>query len=239
MVPRLRPASRLAGACLAAGLTSTMLAAFLLPGTAVRPRAAAPAPSSGPTVVYAWTPGPGRPERAGSLPSGATAAAPELRPLPAQRPAAPAGARPRAPVPAEAEAEGRRPGPTPETNAAGAGAAAGWPAEAPPSTTANTAGAPAGLPVPVPAPARAASAPLRLDRSVVREASRTSRSSVQQMAEAAGQTAGDAPVSGSERLADSVARTVKPDCLPPGGAYGLLTPLVAAYKMATDTCRNR
>ena len=216
-----------------------MLAAFLLPGTAVRPRAAAPAPSSGPTVVYAWTPGPGRPERAGSLPSEATAAAPELRPLPAQRPAAPAGARPRASVPAEAEAEGWRPGPPPQTNAAGAGAAAGWPAEAPPTTVATPAGAPAGLPVPVPAPARAASAPLRLDRSVVREASRASRSSVQQMAEAAGQTAGDAPVSGSERLADSVARTVKPDCLPPGGTYGLLTPLVAAYKMATDTCRNR
>ena len=216
-----------------------MLAAFLLPGTAVRPRAAAPAPSSGPTVVYAWTPGPGRPERAGSLPSGATAAAPELRPLPAQRPAAPAGARPRASMPADAEAEGWRPGPPPETNAAGAGAAAGWPAEAPPSTVATPAGAPAGPPVLVPVPVRAASAPLRLDRSVVREASRASRSSVQQMAEAAGQTAGDAPVSGSERLADSVARTVKPDCLPPGGTYGLLTPLVAAYKMATDTCRNR
>jgi hypothetical protein len=98
---------------------------------------------------------------------------------------------------------------------------------------------PAAAGITVGAPARAASAPLRLDRSVVREASRASRSSVQQMAEAAGQRAGDAPVSGSERLAESVARTVKPDCLPAGGTYGLFTPLVAAYKMATDTCRNR
>ena len=37
------PLRYLTPACLAAGLTSTMLAAFLLPGTAVRPRAAAPA----------------------------------------------------------------------------------------------------------------------------------------------------------------------------------------------------
>lgn len=90
-----------------------------------------------------------------------------------------------------------------------------------------------------PAPARSASAPLRLDRPVLREASRAGRSAVQQMAEASGQPAGDEPVSGSQRLAESVARSVKPDCLPPGGAYGLFTPLVAAYKMATDTCRNR
>jgi hypothetical protein len=116
-----------------------------------------------------------------------------------------------------------------------AGATAGSPAPAASSPeTSSTAAAVAAV-----APARAASAPLRLDRSVVREASRASRSSVQQMGEAAGQTAGDAPVSGSERLAESVARTVKPDCLPPGGTYGLFTPLVAAYKLATDTCRIR
>ena len=59
------------------------------------------------------------------------------------------------------------------------------------------------------------------------------------MAEASGQQAGDAPVGAQQRLAESVARTVKPDCLPPGGAHGLLTPFVAAYKIATDTCRNR
>jgi hypothetical protein len=108
-----------------------------------------------------------------------------------------------------------------------------------PDPAAATAAISSAAPALAPAPARPASAPLRLDRHVVREASRASRSAVQQMAEASGQPAGDGPVGADQRLADSVARTVKPDCLPPGGTHGLFTPLVAAYRMATDTCRNR
>jgi hypothetical protein len=82
---------------------------------------------------------------------------------------------------------------------------------------------------------------LRLDGSVIREASRASRSAVQQMAEASGRPAGDAPVGADQKLADGVARSVKPDCFPPGGAAGagLLAPFVSAYLIATDKCRSR
>ena len=222
MSPRLRPAPRVASACLAAGLTTTMLAAFLLPGAA-RLRPTAPAPASGATVVYAWTLDPARalPPTAGR--SDQVGADTEARPAARVR-------QPQWRERPERSERSERSGPAdPAPPAPGArvleAAAAG------PST--NTT-------VTAPAPARAASTPpLRLDRSVVREASRASRSTVQQMAEASGQPAGDGPVSAEQRLANSVARTVKPDCLPPGGTHGLLTPIVAAYKIATDTCRNR
>jgi hypothetical protein len=221
-------APRVASACLAAGLTMTMLGAFLLPGRGP----SATAPGSGTAVVYAWAPG-WAPAPTLARP-GFAAAAPEGRPpmLPTpSRPSLPAGAAPPGPDTAsdaaadEARVTLARPAP--------AGVSGSAAAESQPAAVAITGGPQ------TPAPARAASAPLRLDRSVVREASRISRSAVQQMAEAAGQTAGDAPVSASERLAESVARTVKPDCLPPGGSYGLLNLPVAAFLMATDTCRNR
>jgi hypothetical protein len=80
---------------------------------------------------------------------------------------------------------------------------------------------------------------LRLDGEVLRQALRASKSPVRQMAEAGSTPLPTGPAGADERRAEAVARTVKPDCLPPGGTYGLLTPLVAAYKMATDTCRNR
>ena len=223
---------RATSALLAAAVTLAMLAAFLLPGPSGLRRAT----PAGQMLVYA-------------RPLAAFGAAPAAPTPPARSPAAGA-VRPSAsaaPVPATPAAAGAAAGPDPQAArrepaepvapAVGplAGANAGSPAPAASSPDTNSAAAA----VAAVAPARTASAPLRLDRSVVREASRASRSSVQQMAEAAGQTAGDAPVSGSERLAESVARTVKPDCLPPGGTYGLFTPFVAAYKLATDTCRIR
>jgi hypothetical protein len=224
-----------ASACLAAGLTTTMLAAFLLPGAA-RLRPTAPAPASGATVVYAWTldparalpPTAGRSDQVGADTEGRPAARvrqPQWRERPerSERSERSGPADPAPPAPAARVLE-----------------AAVAPPEAAPAAAALTPGPSTNTTVTAPAPARAASTPpLRLDRSVVREASRASRSTVQQMAEASGQPAGDGPVSAEQRLANSVARTVKPDCLPPGGTHGLLTPIVAAYKIATDTCRNR
>jgi hypothetical protein len=223
---------RATSALLAAAVTLAMLAAFLLPGPSGLRRAT----PSGQMLVYARplaafgaapaapTP-PARSTAAGAIRPSASAA-----PLPAMPAATRASAGP------DPQAARREPA-EPVAPVVGplAGATAGSPAPAASSPDTNSAAAA----VAAVAPARTASAPLRLDRSVVREASRASRSSVQQMAEAAGQTAGDAPVSGSERLAESVARTVKPDCLPPGGTHGLFTPFVAAYKLATDTCRIR
>ena len=87
--------------------------------------------------------------------------------------------------------------------------------------------------------APAASAPLRLDRSVLREAARASRSEVARMADASGTPLGDGPRGRDERLAAEVASTARPDCLPlsnPGGDL-LLTPLLALAGKLSGKCR--
>ena len=84
-----------------------------------------------------------------------------------------------------------------------------------------------------------ASAPLRLDRSVLREANRASRSEVQRMADASGQRTGDPPRGAAARLAEGVTESAKPDCAPlsnPGGDL-LLTPLLALAGKLTDRCK--
>lgn len=228
---------RVASALLAAAVTLVLLAAFLVPG------APGPTPApKGPAVaapVWVWLPGarpaaqPGGAQPPGVLPPGAGPASPaagDARPLPRVAPPARTERSAAALLPPArvegAAAEGAGPAEAGSPGAAAAGLA--------PQAAAIT------LPAPhAPAPAGAASAALRLDRAVVREASRASRSAVQQMADASGQPAGDAPSGANQRLAESVARSVKPDCLPPGGTYGLLTPIVAAYQLATDRCRPR
>ena len=88
---------------------------------------------------------------------------------------------------------------------------------------------------PVPEPERAASAPLRLDDQVIREASRASRSEARRLADASGVHLADARPSKQERLAASVAGTGKPACLEPGGS--LLSIFVIAYQAAREACR--
>lgn len=220
---------RAASALLAAALTLTLLAAFLQPGAArLRPPLAS---AAGATPVFVQP-----------LPAAKAGAEPARLAGGAAGPPAPRAARPGRPRPQETPAQPAGPLPVAvqaEVRAEPAGAAAPPGAPELPRAVPDPAAATAAISSAAPAPARPASAPLRLDRHVLREASRASRSAVQQMAEASGQPAGDGPVGADQRLADSVARTVKPDCLPPGGTHGLFTPLVAAYRMATDTCRNR
>lgn len=223
---------RLVSACLAAGLTLVMLVAFLLPGPALE-RPSAPRASGTGTPVFAQiVGGPGaqapqapRRPRADPNPRDARRAAlpqPAAGPAPERQAASPGtGGAPAAPVPQEASARSAAP-----ANEA--------PAE--PASGTRAGPAPADL---APRTARAASAALQLDRHVVREASRASRSAVQRLAEASGQPAGDAPKGADATLAESVARTVKPDCFPPGGSAGLLSPIVSAWLIATDQCRNR
>jgi hypothetical protein len=129
----------------------------------------------------------------------------------------------------------------PATESAGAAQLTATAEERTRGVSASAAGAAsaAGVAAVAPVPPRAASAPLRLDGSVVREASRASRSPVHQMAEASGRPAGDAPVGADQKLADGVARSVKPECFPAGGTAGLLSPLYSAYLIATDKCRTR
>lgn len=90
-----------------------------------------------------------------------------------------------------------------------------------------------------PAAPAAASAPLRLDGEVLRRALRASKSPVRQMAEAGSTPLATGPAGADERRAQAVARTVKPDCFANSGGLLLLTPLVAAYQLARDTCRIR
>lgn len=228
---------RIASALLAATVTLVLLAAFLVPGV----RRPTPAPKSPAVVapVWVWLAGarpvaqPGGAQPPGAPPRSGGAASPpaaDARPPPGVAPPA-RGERSAAAVLPQARvdgavAEGAAPAEAGSPGAAAAGRV--------PQAATITPPAP-----PAPAPAGAASAALRLDRAVVREASRASRSAVQQMADARGQPAGDDPSGVNQRLAESVARSVKPDCLPPGGAAGLLTPIVAAYQLATDRCRPR
>lgn len=216
------PVPRAAPALMAVVATLTMLAAFLRPARTPYPIGVPDLPEAVPVFVRpvaalkrAQVPAPG--------PALLPAADPQAAPLQLPR------ADPRRPSEQAPGWTGDGPAHTrpPRLDPAAAGEAQ---AHAPPT---------ASITPPLPPPARAASAALRLDRAVVREASRASRSAVQQMADASGRPAGDAPAGAEQRLADSVARTLQPDCMPPGGTHGLLTPFVAAYKIATDQCRHR
>lgn len=86
-----------------------------------------------------------------------------------------------------------------------------------------------------PPPKDAASAPLRLDASVLRRAASDSKSEIRTLAEASGTYVGDAAMSGQERLAQGVARTAKPDCLRQGGS--LLDVFVIAFQAFGDKCK--
>jgi hypothetical protein len=80
-----------------------------------------------------------------------------------------------------------------------------------------------------------ASAPLRLDGSVLREAAGQSKSAVQQMADASGQPPDTQRATASEKLAAGVERTVKPDCLAPGAS--LLELPIRLFQAATAKCK--
>jgi hypothetical protein len=80
-----------------------------------------------------------------------------------------------------------------------------------------------------------ASAPLRLDGSVLRQAASESKSAVQQMADASGQSPDTQHASAAEKLAAGVQRTGKPDCLAPGAS--LLDLPVRIYQAATSRCK--
>ena len=119
------------------------------------------------------------------------------------------------------------------------------PAEPPTAATVSTPNPAPTITLSGPAPDAArppvppASAPLRLDRSVLREANRASRSEVQRMADASGQRTGDPPRGAAARLAEGVTESAKPDCAPlsnPGGDL-LLTPLLALAGKLTDRCK--
>lgn len=87
----------------------------------------------------------------------------------------------------------------------------------------------------VASPVPAASAPLRLDPEVLREAYRASKSALRQMGESSGAYLGEPAVSREEQLARAVARTEKSDCLRPGGS--LLSALVVAYELLREQCK--
>ncbi|MEK8047629.1 hypothetical protein [Ideonella margarita] len=85
--------------------------------------------------------------------------------------------------------------------------------------------------------ASSASAPaLRLDASVIRAANQASKSRFQQMAEASGAYAGDAPVTEREKLEAGVAQAVKPGCMAAGGS--LIAIFTIPIALATDKCRG-
>jgi hypothetical protein len=81
-----------------------------------------------------------------------------------------------------------------------------------------------------------ASAPLRLDGSVLRQAAGESKSAVQQMADASGQSPDTQRPSAAEKLATGVQRTGKPDCLAPGGG-DLRETVARIYQTITAKCK--
>jgi hypothetical protein len=88
------------------------------------------------------------------------------------------------------------------------------------------------------APAAPASAPLRLDAAVIREAHRASKGPMRQLAEASGTYTGTQPVSKEEKLAAAVADTGKPDCVgKDSGGSGLLSPIVMVYLAVRGQCK--
>lgn len=217
---------RLAGVVWAAGMSTLLLWAFMQPAVVgwSRPGAssqmAATPVYARPVAAPADPAGPMQPARSVRAPAAANAAA--LQAPRAVAPTPPVATMPAPEAAATAQATATVEERTPGVSASAVGAASA-----------------AGVAAAAPVPPRAASAPLRLDGSVIREANRASRSTVHQMAEASGRPAGDEPVGASQRLADGVAKSVKPDCFPPGGTAGLLSPLYSAYLIATDKCRTR
>ena len=81
-----------------------------------------------------------------------------------------------------------------------------------------------------------ASAPLRLDLETIRAANRASKSDAQNLAENSGTYFGDDPKSKSEKIAESVSRTGKPDCLAPNPAGSLLSVIDIAIRAAIKKC---
>lgn len=150
------------------------------------------------------------------------------RPLPAKR-TEPTAARPREATAGEAPRGITTPEPATVTTAAPAPTA-----EAVAAASAAAASAAAAAT----AAARPASAPLRLDAQVLREAALASKSAVRRLGDASGTYRGDGPVSRSEQLGRSVAETAKSDCVgKDSGGAGLLSPLVMAYLAATGKCK--
>lgn len=88
----------------------------------------------------------------------------------------------------------------------------------------------------VTAPEPPASAPLRLHGSVLRQAAGESKSAVQQMADASGQSPDTQRATATEKLAADIERTGKPDCLAPGSG-NLLEAVARAYQTATGRCK--
>lgn len=114
----------------------------------------------------------------------------------------------------------------------------GKPSENPPALMPATIGLPPAAsaePDPAMAPA---SAPLRLDRSVIRTAAQAAKTDLQTMAEASGTYIGDKPISQAEKLAKGVARSEKPDCFgPQTGGAGLLAVVIIPIMVMTDKCK--
>lgn len=82
-------------------------------------------------------------------------------------------------------------------------------------------------------PAVPASAPLRLDQGVVRNAAAASKGIVQRMAEASGQTLGDAAPSVEARMGETIQRAHIGDCVGPNPEGSLLSiPLIALAALA-------
>jgi hypothetical protein len=87
-------------------------------------------------------------------------------------------------------------------------------------------------------PPTPASAPLRLDAHVLREAHRASKSPMRQLADASGAYTSTGPVSKEEKLAQAVADTGKPDCVgKDSGGAGLLSPIVMVYLAVRGQCK--
>jgi hypothetical protein len=110
--------------------------------------------------------------------------------------------------------------------AAPAATAAAEPAQAP--AAADTAS--------ITPPQTTASGPLRLDGSVLRQAAGQSKSAVQQMADASGQSPDTQRATDSEKLAGGVERAGKPDCLAPGGG-DLRETVARIYQTITAKCK--
>ncbi len=80
-----------------------------------------------------------------------------------------------------------------------------------------------------------ASAPLRLDGSVLRQAAGQSKSAVQQLADGSGNSLDTPRATASEKLAAGVESAVKPDCLAP--AVSLLDLPIRIFQAATQRCK--
>lgn len=150
-------------------------------------------------------------------------ATPKLSPMPGPRPAT---ERTKAPPPVRSVESSRLPGIEPITEPISSSEPAG-----------SAPRAAASAPEPTAGPQDTPAAPLRLDPSVLRQASEASKSSARQMAERSGAYFGDAPTSAQDSLAKATAAAGKPACVREGGS--LLSPLYALYQALRDKCSSR